>query len=245
MKIMMAAGLALAAMAAAAAPVSAIDTPILPGGDAGVSIPGQTNSGLVTENGILDSLYGLENLTRVSDDVDQLWTLTGLANGASAFAAYAGYQNTFGVIAAGGSDAALDISVLSVTGGTFGTVPGMESGVFHSNPAELALLNSGPFQLAIEPNGVSGPGSHSSLVSANEDGIDHMVTFKYVDAQGNTRYIVAFEDLQNGGDQDYNDLVLELIGVAPVPEPGTMVLLGSGLLGLAAWHRRRRMAAKA
>jgi len=54
----------------------------------------------------------------------------------------------------------------------------------------------------------------------------------------------------NGGDfidfvmqpnaSDYSDGQFELITIQGAPEPGSLVLMGAGLLGLAAWKRRRK-----
>jgi hypothetical protein len=66
------------------------------------------------------------------------------------------------------------------------------------------------------------------------DGIDHMVSFQITGNQdypenaiGN--YVIAWEDLHAGNewgafDGDYGDLIVELAGVQPLPEPYSAVL---------------------
>lgn len=57
--------------------------------------------------------------------------------------------------------------------------------------------------------------------------------------------LVSFEDLY-GGPYDYNDLSFSFTNVAtepptpPVPEPGTLLLLGSGLAGIAFLRKRKK-----
>ncbi len=47
----------------------------------------------------------------------------------------------------------------------------------------------------------------------------------------NNMYMLAFEDLWNGGDRDYSDFVVMMESVTPVPVPGAVLL---GMLGLSA-----------
>ena len=78
--------------------------------------------------------------------------------------------------------------------------------------------------------------SHTAL---NLDQFDHMMIFdtsdNLVPALLGADVVVAIEDFLGGGDQDFDDMVVG----GSAPEPATMLLLGSGLIGLAALGRKK------
>lgn len=97
----------------------------------------------------------------------------------------------------------------------------------------------------------------------NSDGYDHMLTYALPDLKGNAVWIsvdggdpyeytfhdpflLTFEDKKLGtngklGDEDYDDSIFLVDRVHPtVPEPATMAMLGSGIIGMLGFRRRKQ-----
>ena len=191
-------------------------------------LPSPHEPDLIGYGGILDNEFGLGDLQRISDDLDQYWNVVADEVSVTAIAKYAGYSQNFGFI-----DSDDDFTSLLY-------VPYMNG---QSNTFNVADSGS-PFRFGLDPSG-------SPLFSSDpSDNVfcrwsgcshpqDHMVSWLITDGQYAGDFVLAWEDLKHLGDRDYNDLVVRVSGIAVVPVPAAFILFGSGLLGLVAVARRR------
>jgi len=115
----------------------------------------------------------------------------------------------------GGGDTTVDFA-----GNLFGFYLNTPNGTFYSD----TLLNTDNFD---HLRAYQGKGIDTIQVGTSSAGLWQTDT-----------YALAWEDLLNGGDQDYQDMVLMVESLMPVPVPAA-VLLGILGLGVAGWKLRK------
>lgn len=224
---------------------------------------GGAQTGEPTLQRLLDREFGPGVLDASSDTLtdgsDALWS-AGSGSSMMLMFEYAGYSGSsvFGIYDSTSPDSRLPLF--------YGfAAPGAESTL------GIVQLANGTFRLSVTSAGVTESAIFGSSVfgfylrtpennvfhsdtALNADGFDHLRAFAATGLDNRTgytygegSYLLAWEDLLNGGDRDYNDLVIGVhaftpaMNTSPVPLPAAAWLFGSGLLGLAGLARRRRL----
>lgn len=222
---------------------------VLPAAFTSPDVPALGEPTIDTPGGLLDRLYGLGNLERVDDReamvTDQMWqAMPGSEQlRIMIMARYAPYGLDLGLIV--DEDPVANFQAIADAGGKpRGIYP---RSIATSVAFETAILDSafrwGIFVSESERVWSSREIDNVSPVALAEDGDgDRMLTFQIVDnenAPSNAigSYVIVWEDSPTdlGMDRDFNDLVVEVSGAQPIPEPLSLSLLAGGLL----WVRRR------
>jgi hypothetical protein len=171
------------------------------------------------------------------------WTMYGsslIATGSDVwvkfYGADAGYTNSLFYLCTASCD-----QFLFQNNNTAITQPGQEVKLNGTFAAGQEVI----FRLFVQ---TTGDNWYSGAASRNADNYAHFATQMFNDVTSLATYTVlgGFEDLRGGGDQDRNDLMFEISGVSAVtatPEPATLSLLATGLLGIGGMAYRRRRAA--
>ncbi|MBN1142673.1 MAG: DUF4114 domain-containing protein [Deltaproteobacteria bacterium] len=201
----------------------------------------------------------------LADTSDSYWQFDATNNASSTIVIELAGQsgsNTFGIYDANTKN------TLSLFGGSAGQGDSVLLSLLNNNtvlaisvnPNSGAITTLGTMQLTSSYFGfylgTSGGTFYSDSGLNTDNNADHMLAYQ---GEGDlvriptrnpgpwtaSEYILAWEDLAQvnntyPGDGDYNDFVVMVESLSPVPEPSTMLLLGAGLLGLGVYRRMRK-----
>lgn len=107
-------------------------------------------------------------------------------------------------------------------------------------PSSTSLfLPNTVFGLALASGDAEDGGTvYYSQTAKNADGFNHMAALSLAPCtENNCDVLTTWEDLRNGGDQDYNDDSVRVQNIESVPEPANMTILGLG--ALAAFRKKK------
>lgn len=182
---------------------------------------------------ILNHLYGAGNYTRVSDSLDQIWSIN---NGnTNAVARFAGNASTFGYYTgtSGLTNGLTFNSLFNITGSGYSVL---------GSATNLSLNN---FRWGLSSGGSFFSSQPIDNLLSAPPGQDMMVTFQITGNSGGFgsnsigNYVVAWEDTGTAGaDRDFNDAVIELSNAVPAPEPATFLVMGTFLTMIYAARRK-------
>ncbi|RLA39294.1 MAG: PEP-CTERM sorting domain-containing protein [Gammaproteobacteria bacterium] len=190
----------------------------------------------------------------LNDNVDTTWAIGGTGGAVSTLIIeLAGFKDntSFGIYSGtetvelfGGPDGAGAQVLMSILG---------DGSVIVNFTDTLVDFAGNSFGFYLDSSASNGGGMFYSDTAKNADGVDHMFAYQGVGdtveippyaagVWGPSEYILAWEDLNGGGDEDYADFVVMVESVNPIPEPGLAALLGAGLVGVGLSRRKNRAA---